>query len=136
MAAPMFVLALLWDRFDLGRRRWLRGRRVRVGGRELHTSQLVSGVLFVVIGWLFLRFDGTVGITGVLGFGNTADLEFEAQSWIAELSARSLDVGLLAAAAAVLLGSIALRVRRLGQQAARARPEEDRIDALDRQESR
>ena len=26
MAAPMFVLALLWDRFDLGRRRWLRGR--------------------------------------------------------------------------------------------------------------
>lgn len=26
MTAPLFLLALLWDRYDLGRRRWLRGR--------------------------------------------------------------------------------------------------------------
>ena len=136
MAAPMFVLALLWDRFDLGRRRWLRGRPLRVAGRQLHTSQLISGTLFVVVGWLFLRFDGTAGITGVLGLGDTTDLEFEAQRWVAELSARDLDVWLLAAAAAVVLGIIALRVRRLQKQIAEARPEDDRIDALDRQESR
>ena len=136
MAAPMFVLALLWDRFDLGRRRWLRGRPVRVFGRELHTSQLISGALFVVIGWLFLRFDGTAGITGVLGFGDTTDLEFGAQSWIAELSARDLDVWLLAAAAVVLLGVIARRVHRLRNQDREPRPEDDAIDTLDRQESR
>lgn len=136
MAAPMFVLALLWDRFDLGRRRWRRGRPVRIAGRELHTSQLISGVLFVVIGWLFLRFDGTAGITGVLGFGDTTDLEFEAQSWIAELSARDLDVWLLAAAGVVLLGVLALRVRRIRNRPPDSRPAGDTIGAHDRQESR
>jgi cytochrome c biogenesis protein CcdA len=136
MAAPLFVLALLWDRFDLGRRRWLRGRPVRVGGRQLHTSQLISGALFVVIGWLFLRFDGTAGITGVLGLGDTTDLEFEAQRWIAELSARDLDLWLLAAAAAVLVGVIALRLRRSRERTTDARPAEDTIDVPDRQETR
>ncbi|SOC48949.1 Cytochrome c biogenesis protein CcdA [Blastococcus aggregatus] len=136
MAAPMFVLALLWDRFDLGRRRWLRGRPLRIGGRQLHTTQLISGGLFVVVGWLFLRFDGTAGITGVLGFGDTADLEFEAQSWITEMSARHLDVWVLAAAAALLLGVIARRLHRLRTQAPAARPDDDIIDALDRQEPR
>ncbi len=136
MAAPMFVLALLWDRFDLGRRRWLRGRPLRVGGRQLHTSQLISGALFIIIGWLFLRFDGTAGITGVLGLGDTTDLEFEAQSWVAELSARDLDVWLLAAAAAALLGVIALRLHRIRNRTTDARPDDDTIHALDRQESR
>ena len=31
MTVPLFVLALLWQRFDLGRRRWLRGREYRIG---------------------------------------------------------------------------------------------------------
>jgi len=55
MAAPLFALAALWDRFELGRRRWLRGRLLRLGRFEVHTTALVSGVLFVVIGVLFLR---------------------------------------------------------------------------------
>jgi cytochrome c biogenesis protein CcdA len=28
MAAPLFIMALLWDRLDLGRRRWMRGREI------------------------------------------------------------------------------------------------------------
>src|SRR5918993_1274462 len=31
MAAPLFLLALFWERFDLGGRRWLRGREISVG---------------------------------------------------------------------------------------------------------
>ncbi len=82
MAAPLFVLAALWDRFQLGRRSWLRGRMLSLGPVEVHSTSLVSGLLFVGIGVLFLRFDGTAGITGVLGLGDTTDLEFEAQRWI------------------------------------------------------
>ncbi|HEX5914289.1 MAG TPA: cytochrome c biogenesis protein CcdA, partial [Rubrobacter sp.] len=37
MAAPLFVMALLWDRLDLGRRRWLRGRGISLGPLRLHT---------------------------------------------------------------------------------------------------
>ncbi|GAA3525423.1 cytochrome C biogenesis protein CcdA [Aeromicrobium flavum] len=87
MAAPLLVLAALWDRFDLGRRRWLRGRTIELGPLRLHTTSLLSGLLFVVIGVLFLRFDGTAGITGFLGFGDTTDMEFDAQRAVSDLAA-------------------------------------------------
>lgn len=86
MAAPLLGLAALWDRFDLGRRRWLRGRTIELGPLRLHTTSLLSGLLFVVIGVLFLRFDGA-GITGFLGFGDTTDLEFDAQRAVSDLAA-------------------------------------------------
>lgn len=77
MAVPLFALAVLWDRFELGRRRWLRGRAVHIGPMRTHTTSLASGVLFVVIGALFLQSDGLVGLTGL--FGDTTDLEFDLQ---------------------------------------------------------
>ncbi|GLZ48835.1 cytochrome C biogenesis protein CcdA [Actinomycetospora sp. NBRC 106375] len=64
MALPLFLLAALWQRFDLGRRRWLRGRPYRLGPLHLHTTTTISGLLFVVIGVLFVVFDGTAGLTG------------------------------------------------------------------------
>ncbi|RBY91158.1 hypothetical protein [Blastococcus sp. TF02A-30] len=91
---------------------------------------------FLVIGWPFLRFDGTAGITGVLGLGDTTHLEFTAQSRIAELSARDLDAWLLAAAAALLLGVIARRLHRIRTGTTDARPDDVTIHASHRQESR
>lgn len=125
MAAPLFVLALLWDRFSLGQRGWLRGREVRVGRVRLHTTQLLSGVLFVVIGVLFLAFDGTAGITGAFGLGDTVELEFAAQSWISSVVDARIDVVVLvmvAVAAAVVL------VRRLRRRAP-ADDAPERVDA-------
>lgn len=84
MAAPLFVMALLWDRYDLSSRRWLRGRAIRVAQIELHTTQVVSGLLFIVIGVLFLISDGTTGLPGILGLGDTTDFEMNAQSWLAD----------------------------------------------------
>jgi cytochrome c biogenesis protein CcdA len=82
MALPLFLLALVWDRCDLGSRRWLRGRMLNLGPVQVHSTTLVSGVLLILIGLLFLRFDGTAGITGFLGAGDTADLEFILQERI------------------------------------------------------
>ena len=87
MAAPLLVLAALWDRYDLGRRRWLRGRTLSLGRLRVHTTALVSGVLFIVIGVIFLRYDGTAGLTGSLGIGDLTDLEFSAQQAVAEWTA-------------------------------------------------
>lgn len=112
MAAPLFLLALLWDRLQLGRRRWLRGRPVRVGRWEVSSNQVISGVLFVVIGWLFLAFDGTAAIVGVDGVWDTTDLEFGVQNWLTGLSGW-LDLGLLVVVAMALLAVIMLRLRRV-----------------------
>ena len=48
----------------------------------MHTVSLVSGLFFVVIGAIFLRYDGTAGITGSLGLGDTTEVEFRAQEWV------------------------------------------------------
>lgn len=108
MAAPLFVLAALWDRLGVGRRRWLLGRRLSVGPLRIHTTTAVSGLLFVAIGLLFLRYDGTAGITGALGLGDTSDLEFEAQQAITDALSSVPDWG-IPAAVAVVAGIIALR---------------------------
>ncbi len=112
MAGPLFVLALLWDRLELGRRRWLRGRLVSLGPLRVHSTSLAAGVLFVLIGVLFLRFDGTAGITGMLGLGDTGDLEFAAQEAVTSWAA-AVPLWVLPAGVAVVAGLVAWRrVRR------------------------
>lgn len=111
MAFPLFVLALLWDRFELGHRGWLRGRTLALGPLRVHTTSLVSGLLFVAIGGLFLTFDGTAGLTGTLGLGDTTDFEFEAQRWVTEAAA-SVPVWAIPGVIAVVAGAVAWRRRR------------------------
>lgn len=91
MAAPLFLLAAPWDRFDLGRRRWLRGRTLTWGRLRVHTTSLVAALLFTAVGVVFLRYDGTAGLTGSLGVGDLTDVEYSAQQavteWVAHVPA-------------------------------------------------
>lgn len=79
MTAPLLLLALVWDRWRIGQRRWLRGRQFSLGRLRLHTTSTVSGLIFVALGVLFLVFDGTAALAG--GFGLT-DIEGAAQEWV------------------------------------------------------
>lgn len=82
MAAPLFALAWGWERFGLGRRAWLRGRMVRIGPVERHSTTLLSGALFVLVGILFLVFDGTAGL---LSYGpDLTGVETGAQTWLVQ----------------------------------------------------
>ncbi|WP_030871900.1 cytochrome c biogenesis CcdA family protein [Streptomyces sp. NRRL S-37] len=87
MAVPMFMLALLWDRFDLGRKRWLRGRVFRVGPVPLHSTSVVGGVLFIALGAAFLAFDGTSALPSVL----STDTEFALEERLSDLGAAVSD---------------------------------------------
>lgn len=108
MALPLFLLALAWDRFDLGSRRWLRGRPVRIGGLATHSTALISGPLFIAIGVVFLVFDGTAGIVGMLGLGDTTDVEVAAQQavsgWLGAIPTWAVLL-----AVAVIAGGVAIR---------------------------
>lgn len=79
MAAPLFVIAALWDRLGVSRRSFVRGRPLQLGPVRTHTTSPIAGVLFVAIGALFLRYDGIAGITGVFGVGDTTGMEIAAQ---------------------------------------------------------
>jgi cytochrome c biogenesis protein CcdA len=107
MAVPLFVLALLWERFDLGRRRWLRGRTLRAGRFELHTTSLLSGLFFVVLGTLFLVFDGTTALPGLL----SVDDSFAVEEWASRLGGAIPDWALLALVVTATAVIVAVRLR-------------------------
>jgi cytochrome c biogenesis protein CcdA len=106
MAAPLFVMALLWDRFDLGHRRWLRGRELALpGGVRVHSTNLVSGLMFVVLGTLFVAFQGTSALEGFYAANGATDLAFAAERWVTAL-AESVPLALMLAVFAVLFAGL------------------------------
>lgn len=108
MAAPLFVLAWLWERFDLSRRSWLRGRPIRLGPLQTHTSSLLTGTVFIVLGAVFLLTDGTASLGGVL----TVDEQYDVQVWLSTLSAHVSDVGVVLGLVLALIGWRLVRMRR------------------------
>lgn len=90
MAVPVFALAALWDRFDLGHRRLLRGRTVTVAGRELHTTSVVSGLLFIALGATFIAYDGTAGLSSFTQSASVVNLDFHLQRIASAMAASPL----------------------------------------------
>ena len=82
MAFPLLLMALLWNRFDLGRRRWLRGREISLGRFRFHTTSLISGFMFVSIGVLFIVYEGTSALEGFYVANGATDLAFSVQEWV------------------------------------------------------
>ncbi|MGW6024343.1 cytochrome c biogenesis CcdA family protein [Streptomyces sp. NPDC055099] len=121
MAVPLFVLALLWERFDLGRRRWLRGRTFRIGRFELHTTSLLSGLFFVALGALFLAYDGTTALPGLLD----VDDSFAVERWAGGVGRAVPDAVLLVGVVALVGFWFAVRAwRRRAPARTRARTPE------------
>ncbi|CAL9436234.1 cytochrome C biogenesis protein CcdA [Streptomyces sp. DH-12] len=122
MAVPMFVLASVWDRFDLGRKRWLRGRVLRVGPVALHSTSAVGGVLFIALGAAFLAFDGTSALPSVL----SADAEFALEERLSGLGAGVSDrLVLLVLAAVAALAALLVLLRPVRSRDPQPSPDEE-----------
>ena len=106
MTAPLFVLALLWQRLRLGERRLLRGRPVPLGRLTLHSTSLIGGVLVAAVGVLFLL-DRGGSLTG--GGFLSVDTEARLQDTVARLGENS-DLIVLAL---IAMAALAVLVRRL-----------------------
>ena len=114
MAAPLFFMALLWERFDLGHRRWLRGREVSLGPLRLHTTNLVSGVMFILLGVAFIVYQGTSALSGLYESNGAVDFAFSAQQWANGLAQNVPGYAILLIVAAFAAGLL-LRVRSRGK---------------------
>ncbi|MCU0278325.1 MAG: cytochrome c biogenesis CcdA family protein [Candidatus Nanopelagicales bacterium] len=72
MVFPLFVMALLWDRYRLGERQWLRAKpiRLRAAGRVLATNtvNLAVAIAFAVMGGFVIYLANTAQMTGGPGF--------------------------------------------------------------------
>jgi cytochrome c biogenesis protein CcdA len=83
MSVPLFALSAAWDRYDLGRRRWLRGAPVQVGPLAVHSTNLLAGVLFIVLGASFIVSQGGSLLSGVYDDFGVSALGFRIQDWVA-----------------------------------------------------
>ncbi|MCP3801122.1 cytochrome c biogenesis CcdA family protein [Allokutzneria sp. A3M-2-11 16] len=108
MVLPLFALALLWERLKLGQRAWLRGREVTLGPLRVHSTTLVSGLLFIGIGLLFVFTEGTAGLSGLID----VDTEFSIELWVRGLAESVPDLAVIGAAAVLLAVVFAVRRRR------------------------
>ena len=118
MAAPLFLMALLWDRLDLGRRRWLRGGEVAIGPLRLHSTNLVSGLMFVLLGVLFIVFEGTSALAGLYESSGAAGLAFAAEEWASGLTGGTASAVLIGVAVLLVAALVLRRFSRRGKKPA------------------
>lgn len=78
MVIPLFILAALWDRFEIGKRGWLKPRTVHIGRWSNTVTDIISGTLFVVLGVVLYLTDGTASLAGPVGVSTQFELEMAA----------------------------------------------------------
>lgn len=110
MAVPLFLMAVLWDRLDLGRRRWLRGRELSLGPLRIHTTNLVSGLMFVALGTVFIAYEGTSALSGLYEENGAVDLAYAAESQVYSFSRFVPDYLLVAVLVVVVVALVPARV--------------------------
>jgi len=86
MTIPLAVLALLWDRAGLRDQRWLRGRPVTLGPLRTHTTSLLAGGVFVLIGLTFVLSDGTTLLPALTDSGTQLAWQSRVQGWQAQVT--------------------------------------------------
>ena len=115
MTFPLFVMALAWDRFHLGERRWLRARpvRIRIAGRTLFTNtvNIAVAVAFAAMGVFLFVLANSGRMTGGPGFqvaiGRFLTLVFgRIETWTAGVPEPVLGLAVLGIAAVFIVATL------------------------------
>ncbi len=109
IAAPLFVLARLWDRLGTRGRQRLRGREVRLGPWVRHSSIVASSLVFVGLGIAFIAFQGSSALSGLYADLGAADLAIRLEAQIAALIRAN---GVVVAVALVAIIALVARAAR------------------------
>ena len=80
---PLFILSIFYDRYNLSQNRFIKGRMFTfsVSGRkyQMHSTNLISGILFLLIGLFLVVFRGTGAVNKFDLFG-TRDYFYSIQN--------------------------------------------------------
>jgi cytochrome c-type biogenesis protein len=115
MVFPLFAMALLWDRYRLGDRSFLRAKsiRIRVAGRELvtNTVNLLVAATFTVMGGFVIYLANTGQMTSGPGFQVTigrflARIFGRIESWTEPVPEPLLGLAVLAMAGVFVIATL------------------------------
>ncbi len=56
---PLFLLAFFYDKYNLGEKKWIQGKEVKIGNITTHSTKIIAGILLIIIGLIFIFFKGT-----------------------------------------------------------------------------
>ena len=116
MAAPLLILALLWERLGTAGRGRLRGREIQIGPWTRHVSVVISSALFIVLGTAFIVFQGGSALGGVYAALGASDLALAIETAVRDLATDSpLALAAIVAAPVVLILVLLLASRRGGR---------------------
>lgn len=88
MVLPLLALAAGWDHLGTRTLRILRGRGFTVGGRHLHTTTVISGILTILLGIAFHATNGLVDAPQLL----SADTQAFLQEKVGGLAGPMIDI--------------------------------------------
>ena len=125
MAAPLFVLALVWGRLGATGRGRLRGREVQLGPIRRHSSILASSILFMVLGVAFIAFQGGNAFGTVYEAVGASDFALRIESGVRDLAVRApvVLVALVGIPVVVVIVALARRSGNATDGASQAREE-------------
>jgi len=112
---PLFFIASLWDSAGIGKAKWLRGWGVQIGPLAIHSTNLIAGTVFVLLGLTFIFLDGTNALSSVytdLGF---TELSFQADERIKDITSWIPDGVFIAVVLLALAGGVWYIFRFFGQ---------------------
>lgn len=111
MAAPLFVLALAWERLGAAGRGRLRGREISIGPVRRHVTIVVSSLMFIALGLVFVLLEGANPAAGLYTALGLDDLSVRLQTAVTATAGQVPPfAGLAGLATAVLLvGGLAAR---------------------------
>lgn len=108
MVVPLFGLAFVWNRLSADQIKKLRGRVVTIGGKKFHTTNLITGLLLIIVGVFFYTTNGLVQAPSLLPYGVQMDL----QSLLGRFSDPIVDVLITVVIVIAILGLVAYRKQR------------------------
>ncbi len=120
MVFPLFVMALFWDRFRLGERRFLQARpvRLRLAGKVLATNtiNIAVAVAFTVMGGFVIYLANTGQMTGGPGFQvsmgkGLSEVFARIETWTDPVPEPVLGLAVLALAAVFVIATLRDRHR-------------------------
>ena len=82
MAVPLFVLALLWERIGPWARTRVSAGEWRIGRWSRPRVTVISSLMFIALGFLFVVFQGSNALTGVYESFGASDLSAELETTV------------------------------------------------------
>ncbi len=120
---PLFIIASLWDTTGIGKAKWLRGWGVRIGPLAVHSTNLIAGTVFVLLGLSFIFLDGTNALSGIYSDLGFTELSFQADERIKDITSWIPDGVFIAVVLVALAGGVWYVFRYFGRD--QAEPSEE-----------